>query len=447
MHRLILAVPLTLISLLQAIAQPATTRAQDSESSAEQTSSAKFGEMVPVDKSIEFFSRRIEGKPSDVANRIALGRLYLRKAAEQDDFASFTKAEEVLSQAVKNNPNHLSAMTYLAKALIARHDFAAALQLANKVLSRRPANPVALSIQGDCELELGRYQHAEKTYQKLLSVERSGATIARQAHLHELMGKPDKAIRLLEEALQDAEQTGLSDENLAWYDFRLGVMHRNRGDLDRAEAFLKSALARKSNYAPAVSSLAAVHALQGKLDESIKLYEHAIETYGEPPMMWGLGDVYAFQGNKEKAKQWYNETDKAMAEEAKTAATAHFREVARFYCDTDRHLKKALQLAQQDLKMREDLFAYDTLAWAQFKNGLHEEALQNVSRALQTGIHDAMIHYHAGRIHEAVGNKSKAIAFFSTALANNPYFSLTMTRDAKSRLRELSGDQVKVQSD
>src|SRR5437764_581350 len=50
------------------------------------------------------------------------------------------------------------------------------------------------------------------------------------------------------------------------------------------------------------------------------------------------------------------------------------RELALFYCNHDRELPKALELAQRDLTLRQDIFAHDTLAWALVKNGRAKEA-------------------------------------------------------------------------
>ncbi|WP_342190328.1 tetratricopeptide repeat protein [Stieleria varia] len=396
-------------------------------------SKPKLGEMVPIDQAIAFFEKRIQGKPSDVANRVVLGRLYLRKASEEDDLPYYSKAENVLAEAMNNNQEHLPAKIYYAKALMARHEFQKALALGQTVIRRRPDNAIALSIVGDCQLELGQYAEAEQTYETLLVREKSGGTIARQAHLKEIMGEPDAALRLMREAASEAKSSGAMETDLAWYDLRIAVMLHKAGDWSEAQKFYELALDRHELYGPAMSGLASLHAATGDFDRSIKLYLEAIREHGEPPMMWGLGDVYTAMGDEEQASHWYLKTEKAMMEEAETAAAAHFREVARFYCDTDRHLDRALELAREDLNLRQDIYAHDLLAWAQFKNEQFADAEISVQKALRTNVQDAEVHYHAGRIREALGNHQEAMQAYDQALKINPNFSVTLANDARDR--------------
>ncbi|QDT11233.1 tetratricopeptide repeat protein [Planctomycetes bacterium K23_9] len=397
----------------------------------------KLGEMMPTDDAIDLFTKRIDGKPQDVANRVTLGRLYLRKAKEEDDFGSFHKAEQNLRQAVENNKSHLPARLYLAQSLMARHAFADALELADLILSRRPDNAVAWSIRGDCQMSLGRYDDAARSYAELLQREKSAATIARNAHLLEVRGRSDEALTLMLKARHDAESLGLSDRELAWYDLRVAAMHQTRGRLAHALRELAQSLSRRADYAPAMAAKAQVTALQGDLPLALTLYQEAVQRHGEPPMMAGLADVYQAMGKTELAEQWYEKTDQAMAEEALTAAAAHYREVAKFYCDTDRKPERALELAKEDLKLRRDVQSLDTLAFAQYRNGQFTQAAESVTQALAPGTRDANLYYHAGLILEAMGESVDAATSYREALAINPTFSLLSAPDAKRRLLAL----------
>lgn len=396
----------------------------------------RLGEMIPVDRAIDMFLGRIEGRPNDVANRIALGRLYLRKA-KTGDFASFAQAEKVLAQAVQNNRNHSAAKLHLAQALMARHQFDDALELATQVTRMKPNHAVAWSIVGDCQLELGRYDAAAGSYRVLLQYEKSGATLARKAHLEELTGHLDLACETIGEAKRDAEASGLEGQELAWYELRHGSLEQKRGSLEHAIRHYERALVLQPGYAPAQSALAKALALSGDTDRAIAIYESAIATHGEPPMMWGLGDVYNSLGKTALAEQWYQKTKAAMTLEAQAAAAAHYREFARFCCDTERDLSTALQLAKKDYLLRRDVYAEDLMAWAHFKNGQMAEAVDSIELAMKYRTQDAEIFYHAGRIYEAAGNEAKAVNAFADALKLNPKFSLIDANDATERLTRL----------
>ena len=111
-----------------------------------------------------------------------------------------------------------------------------------------------------------------------------------------------------------------------------------------------------------------------------------------------------------------------MAEEAKTAETAHLREVARFLADHGRDADRAVTLAEKDLEIREDVLAHDTLAFALFQAGKLREAAAASERALATGMRRADLFYHAGVIAAALGESDRAAELLDEALAINPHF-------------------------
>ena len=393
---------------------------------------------MSTDKAIAIFEKRTRENQRDVMSLVVLGQLYLRQAKENDDLPFYGKAEETFRTVLKMKPEQKSAMTYLAITLEARHQFAEALELATKVASISERENLALATMGDCQLHLGRYEEAEKTYQLLMQREKSPAVIARLAHLNELQGHPDKAIQQIQEALEASRTLGLKGQELAWYEMRLGHLFMNQGQLTASEKHFRAALSLASDYAAAQMGLADVLAAQGKLDDAETLYTTAVTDHGEPPAMAGLGDVLAKKGDADGAKTWYAKADETMAEEAKSAAAAHYREVAMFYANHDMNPERAVELAELDLKQRQDIHGYDALAWALYKNRQFEQALPAMKSALRLGTRDANMHFHAGMIYAALGQADMAKSALETALRINPHFSLLYSDVAHSELRKLS---------
>jgi tetratricopeptide (TPR) repeat protein len=79
-------------------------------------------------------------------------------------------------------------------------------------------------------------------------------------------------------------------------------------------------------------------------------------------------------------------------------------------------------LARRELEVRKDVYAYDVLAWALYKNDQPEAALAAVTEALQLGTRDARLFFHAGMIHHRLGDVTKAQSYLQRALATNPLF-------------------------
>ena len=389
-------------------------------------------------KAIAIFEKRTNENKKDVMSLVVLGQLYLRQAKENDDLPFYAKAEETFRTALKISPDQKSAMTFLAITLEARHQFSEALELASKVAEFSERENLALATKGDCQLHLGRYEDADQTYQILIQRENSPAVMARLAHLRELQGHPEKAVELIHEALEASRTLGVEGQNLAWYEMRLGHLLMSQGQLVESEKHFQAALELSGDYGAAQVGLAEVLACQGKLDESEKLYAASVAAHGEPPAMAGLGDVLAKKGDVAAAREWYAKADAKMAEEARTAAAAHYREVAMFYANHDMNPERAVELAELDLKQRQDVHGYDALAWALYKNRQFEAALPAMKLALRLGTRDATMHFHAGMIYAALGQTEMAKSELTTALEISPQFSLLHSDVARDELRKFT---------
>ena len=395
------------------------------------------GGLMPTGEAIALVERRIGGNERDFLNRTLLGQLLLRKAKEEDDHAAAARAVEVLRKAVAANPAYGPARTYLAVALMRGHGFAEALELARAAFDAGPRDTLALATVGDALLELGRLDEADAAFARLEErAGRSPAVLARLARSAELRGRPGEAAGLIDAALADLGDGG-DPRARAWYASRRAGLAFDAGDLDAAERFHARALAAVPDYAASRIGLAAVAAARGDLDRAAELYRAAAEQFGEPPMLAALGDVLAADGQPAEAERWWDRAEAAMAEEAKTAETAHLREVSRFLSDHARDPARAVDLARRDLEIRQDAGAYDTLAWALYRAGDLDAAAEAAAEANPHESGNAAFLYHAGLIHAARGEVEAARRALTAALARNPRFDPRAAPDARRALDAL----------
>ena len=97
----------------------------------------------------------------------------------------------------------------------------------------------------------------------------------------------------------------------------------------------------------------------------------------------------------------------------------HNRDLALFYADHDIKLDEALALAHKEFEVRHDIYTWDALAWALYKNGKYQEANDAMEHALRPGTRDALLFFHAGMIAGRSGQKSQAREKLQTALNIN----------------------------
>src|SRR5438874_5397791 len=164
--------------------------------------------------------------------------------------------------------------------------------------------------------------------------------------------------------------------------------------------------------------------------EAIELYKKAAAISPDPLVVIPLGDLYLQTDQSFLADVAHRQLEKAAR-----GQSAYDRELALFYADHDKNLPEAVELATKDLKVRKDIYAYDTLAWALCKNQRYEEAAKAMTEALKLGTQDASLYYHAGLIYQGLRDKAKARSSLEKALALNPHFSILQAERARMALK------------
>ncbi len=392
--------------------------------------------MKTTDELIKFWQARFERDPRDFISLTFLGDAFIRKARETGDVTEYERADATLQKALKLHPNYEVAQAYLSVVQYVKHDFQGALHLANQVYAAHPNAIQALATIGDAQLELGRYTEAETTYEQLNKKAPSAPVYTRLARLAWLHGKPTDALNLMQQAIADSDETGLSGENSAWYHFQLGELYFNTGQLEKADAQYALALKAFDNYYLALAGRGKVRAAQGDYKEAITFYEKAVDIIPQPDLLAALGDLYTLTGDSVKAKQKYD-TVEFIGKLQAINQVIYNRQLALFYANHNQNLQKSLVMAQKELENRKDIYAYDTYAWALHKNNHDSQAAEMMKHAMELGTRDAMLYYHAGMIYRALGEEKQAEQMLSQALAINPHFDLIQAPIARSTLSDL----------
>ena len=131
-------------------------------------------------------------------------------------------------------------------------------------------------------------------------------------------------------------------------------------------------------------------------------------------------------------------TDQAQQLGAKTERERDYiAALALFYADHDIKLDEALTLAHKEFEVRHDIYTWDALAWALYKNGKYQEASDAMDHALRPGARDALLLFHAGMIASRLGQTSQAKERLQSALSINPHFHVIYSEVAQQQLKTL----------
>jgi len=405
-----------------------------------------------TDHLIHSLQVRVRMFPQDPASYDGLGAAYIQKGRETGDAAYYELAKQALSKSLEldsDDPAAASATTHMALVFMAEHRFEEALAWAENALALGSGDMSPWAIVVDALTDMGEYDKALAYCSRLdvpadpldprrrLDYERD----SRLSYLKFIAGDTKQAIELMRAAAGVAITSRMPRENIAWSEYQLGEEYYKLGDLKNAEASYQAALTAYPGYYRALAGLAAVRESQQRFPEAIDLYRRAIAVVPYPIYVAALGDIELKVGRPEDVKREFDLVE-FIGRLSEINKVLYNRELALFYADHDIKLDEALTLARKELEVRRDIYTWDTLAWALYKNGRTAEARDAMNKALRPGTTDPQLFFHAGMIYARLGESDRARDYLDRALTINPHFHVADAEVAERTVGELRKRQT-----
>ena len=373
-----------------------------------------------TDAQIRRLQAKLRTTPDDVRSLAALGLAYEQRMRETADPAYLTKADGVLHQALKLDPRSAEATVGLGSLALSRHDFRGALVIGRRAVRLAPGAGLPYGIVGDALVELGRYDQAFRTFDRMVQEEPGASAYARIAYARELLGDRPGALQAMRLALESAEGRG---EAAAWARFQIGKLLFGGGKTAAAIAQYRMALRELPGYVHALDGLAQAEAAQGHTGAALRLSRRAVDTVPLPQFVTTLADILQSSGDRAAAREQYALVG-AVERLLRANGVKSDLEIAQFYVDHGLRLHHALQLARRAHAERPSIDGDDVLGWALVRNGRCAEGLDYAKRSLRLGTRDASKFFHRGMAERCAGHGAEARVWFDRALALNPHFSL-----------------------
>ena len=368
---------------------------------------------------------------------VSLGDTLAQRQRESTDQTYFDFAEAAYQQALRLKPDTVDAMTGLAWVEGGRHRFDASQEWARKALVLAPESADAYGILGDAALELGDYEAATDHYQKMMDLRPDLSSWSRGAWLLWLTGDQVQATSLMEKAIRAGAAFA---ENTAWCRARLATMLIHDGAFVAASKALEPSLRERSRNPHILLAAARLATATKDFEVAEQYYQKLLENGPNHDALVGLGDLEAIKGKSAEAEKYYLQVEQLHTAHLASGVHDHVQ-MAKFLADHDRNLIDALRLAEQH-KLTRNVLEADVLAWVYHKNGDQPRAIEAIKRALSQNTPDAEIHYHAGMIAAAAGDREAATRHLRAAIAMNPQFNPLQAPIARKTLDQLSAGNV-----
>ena len=387
-----------------------------------------------LEGSIAALQARLRVVPDDWKSFASLGLAYVQEARVTADPSYYPKAEGVLRRSLDQHPqDNVQAMVGMAALAAARHDFAGALDWGERALAIDTYNGSVYGVVGDAQVELGRYDDAFATFQKMVDTRPDLASYARVSYARELQGDVAGALR----AMRGAETFAGTPADRAWAANQLGELYFNTGRLDRAAEQYRRATELAPEFVPPQAGLAKVAWARGDVRDAIARYTEVTRRYPSPEYVIALGDLYESAGEPEQARQQYDLVHTIQALFTANGVNVDL-ELSLFQADHGDAVA-ALQTARDEWGRRHSIHVADALGWALHANGLDRTALRYSTKALSLGTRNALFDFHAGMIRLGLGDRDGARRFLARAVDTNPAFSIRYSAEAMRTLRSLGG--------
>ena len=370
-----------------------------------------------TDGVIQFLEERLRRDPDDFIAAEKLGNTYLQKARESGTIEHYSKAERMFRRVLKWTPDSYPAGASLASTLCSQHRFREALTLARKLIIQKPAESAAYGVIGDAWLEMGDVFNARRAYDKLMEIAPGLSAHARLARVNWLQGRVSAAISNLTAA---TEFSNCPPESLAWTRVQKGELLFRAGRLEDAEEEYNTALKIFPEYYLALDHIAELSAARGKFDEAATSFQELAMRTGRPEYLQAAADVLTAAKKPAEAKPLYDRALAAYLAASRGSNAHYFHHLAAFYADVREDGAEAEKWARRDLDVRQNVYAWDALAWALFWKRDYAGSIEAMQNALSLGTRDAHLLAHASSIFVRAGRIKEGEEWARRASQANP---------------------------
>lgn len=377
--------------------------------------------------------------PGDTKTLVALANLFIMEARATGNYQYYDQAAmKYVNDALQKEPDNFNALTLKALLYLSQHHFADGLAIAQAAVKINPYNAFIYGVLVDGNVEMGHYDSAVASAEKMMAIRPDLRSYARASYLREIYGDYPGAIEAMKLAI-DAGMPG--DESTEWSRVQLGHLYENTGNLNSAEQSYTIALAERPGYIHAMVGMARIAMAKKDYPQAINWYRQADSLSFDLSSREELVDAYELAGQKEEALATAKMVIENMNKNAVAAANdeniGHYadKELAYAYLKLQNY-DKALEHALAEYNRRpNNIDVNETVAWVYYQRGDFAKALPYINKALKTNSRNPVLLCRAGMIYEKTGDKAKAKIYLEQGLANNALLPVALKLRGEQMLK------------
>jgi tetratricopeptide (TPR) repeat protein len=260
------------------------------------------------------------------------------------------------------------------------------------------------AMRGDIAFYRGQYGQALAHYDQADALVPDAASFRRAIHAART-GNPDRALAYFDQA--ESAYRSPSPQTRAYFELQRGIVELDRGELDDAMEYFRSADRLFPGRWLIEEHIAEVLTLQGKITEAETLYRTIIRRTGHPEFIDALAGIAAARGDAATAARLHAQSSAIWARRLKQFPEATYGHAVD-HCFARKDWPCALQLAQKNHQARPFGEAKIALARALLGSGHISQARAMIETVLASSWRTTDLHRAAAEIFAASGMAAKA---------------------------------------
>ena len=178
-------------------------------------------------------ARNGDASPDDARRLTALGDANVQRARETGDPGGnlMAAAERAYDKALRRDPGDAGAATGMGAVALSGHDFRGGLEWGQRARRAEPDLVRPYAVLVDAQIELGRYDAAGRSLQRMIDLKPNLASYSRVSYYRELHGDHAGALEAMALAVSAG---GDAPEQVAYVQTLLGDLHLGWAELASA---------------------------------------------------------------------------------------------------------------------------------------------------------------------------------------------------------------------
>ena len=371
------------------------------------------------------------GPPSADALVLEAQRALQRVRATEDPL-HYATAERALDKAHRLDSRSAGLALARGELEMSKHHFRAGLRWGLRARRLAPDTVRPLGLIADAQIELGRYEDAERTLQRLVELKPGVAAYSRISYFRELHGDLPGATEAMRLAVSAA---GTKPADSAGLRVLLGQLELAGGRTAAGERLFRMILAADPANAKALDGMADVELAKGRPRAALARWRQLSAAVPSPHYATDvveLSQLYGTPAETRRAIERVRSLDRALV----AAGADVDGESAVFEADYGSP-RRALAMARRAYAEAPAVQRADALGWALTRAGRPAEAIRYAREAMRLGTPEPMFLYHGAMAAKEAGRAGLARRWLARLLRESPGFSELHEPRAEAAFREL----------